>query len=66
MAKTNEDILYTVAETAKLLKTNRARIYEYINKGMLPYLNIGGAKIRKSTINSFLRKNEMVKGADAQ
>ena len=30
-----EDILYTVAETAKLLKTNPNYIYDLINKGNL-------------------------------
>ena len=45
-----EDILYTVAETAKLLKTNPNYIYDLINKGLLPALKLGSFKIRKSSL----------------
>ncbi len=53
-----EDFLYTVAETAKILKTNPNYIYELIKKGMLPALKLGSFKIRKSTLNNFLEKYE--------
>lgn len=53
-----EDILYTVAETAKLLKTNPNYVYELIKLGFLPALKLGSFKIRKSTLISFLEKYE--------
>ncbi len=53
-----EDILYTVAETAKLLKTNPNYIYDLINKGLLPALKLGSLKIRKSALLEFLATYE--------
>lgn len=53
-----EDILYTVAETAKLLKTNPNYIYELIKRGLLPALKLGSYKIRKSALIEFLITNE--------
>ena len=53
-----EDILYTVKETAKLLKTNTNYIYDLINKGLLPALKLGSFKIRKSTLLEFLSEHE--------
>lgn len=53
-----EDILYTVSETAKLLKTNTNYVYELIKQGFLPALKLGSFKIRKSSLNNFLREYE--------
>lgn len=53
-----EDVLYTVKETSKLLKTNQNYIYELIKKGFLPALKLGSFKIRKSAILEFLEKYE--------
>ena len=53
-----EDVIYTVAETAKLLKTNPAYIYKLINAGILPALRLGGMKIRKAALLEFLKKYE--------
>lgn len=53
-----EDILYTVSETAKLLKTNQNYVYELIKQVFLPALKLGSFKIRKTTLNSFLEKYE--------
>ncbi len=53
-----EDVIYTVAETAKLLKTNPAYIYKLINAGILPALKLGGMKIRKAALLEFLKKYE--------
>lgn len=53
-----EDILYTVSETAKLLKTNTNYVYGLIKLGFLPALKLGSFKIRKSTLISFLEKYE--------
>ncbi|AVQ21344.1 DNA-binding protein [Fusobacterium necrophorum subsp. funduliforme] len=54
----NEQIVYTVAETAKILKVNKNKIYEYINQGILPAINLGTLKITHSAILSFLQKYE--------
>lgn len=53
-----EDILYTVQETAKLLKTNKGYVYSLINAGVLPALKLGSLKIRKSAIEEFLKLYE--------
>ncbi len=54
-----EDVLYTVAETAKLLKTNSNYVYELIKRGLLPALKLGSYKVRKTALtNFFLEKNE--------
>lgn len=53
-----EDILYTVSETAKLLKTNTNYVYELIRKGFLPALKLGSYKIRRTTILRFLKAYE--------
>ena len=53
-----EDILYTVQETAKLLKTNKGYVYNLINAGVLPALKLGSLKIRKNAIEEFLKLYE--------
>ncbi len=52
------DILYTVKEAAKLLKTNPAYVYELINAGHLPVLKLGSMKIRRVALLEFLEKFE--------
>lgn len=53
-----EEVLYTVSETAKLLKTNTNYVYSLINSGILPALKLGSLKIRKEAISEFLKKYE--------
>ncbi len=53
-----EDVLYTVKEASKLLKTNPNYVYELIKRGMLPALKLGSFKIRRTTILNFLEQNE--------
>ena len=53
-----EDVLYTVAETAKLLKTNSNYVYELIKRGLLPALKLGSYKVRKTALTNFLEKSE--------
>ncbi|MDU4953446.1 MAG: helix-turn-helix domain-containing protein [Clostridium sp.] len=53
-----EEILYTVKETSKILKTNTDYVYSLIKKGYLRCLKLGSYKIRKSTIDEFLAKYE--------
>ncbi|MCI6275532.1 MAG: helix-turn-helix domain-containing protein [Clostridium sp.] len=52
------EILYTVKETSKILKTNTDYVYSLIKKGYLRCLKLGSYKIRKSTIDEFLAKYE--------
>jgi excisionase family DNA binding protein len=53
-----EDVLYTVAEVAKLIKTNPAYVYELIKADLLPTLKLGSYKIRRTTLLEFLEKYE--------
>lgn len=54
----NEDILYTVKEVSKLIKSNPDYIYQLINHGLLPALKLGSFKVRRVTLESFLEKYE--------
>lgn len=56
--KTLEDVLYTVKETAELLKTNPNYVYELIKRGLLPALKLGSLKIRRISLLKFLKENE--------
>jgi len=56
--KVIEDMLYTVQETAKLIKTNPAYVYSLIKAGLLPVLKLGSYKIRKVALLEFLVKYE--------
>lgn len=53
-----EDVLYTVSEVAKLIKTNPAYVYKLINAGLLPVLKLGSMKVRKMALEEFLAKYE--------
>jgi excisionase family DNA binding protein len=53
-----EEILYTVPEVAKLIKTNPAYVYELIKAGLLPVLKLGSYKVRRTTLLDFLAKYE--------
>ncbi len=53
-----EDILYTVPEVAKLIKTNAAYVYSLIKAGLLPALKLGSYKIRREALLEFLEKYE--------
>ncbi|MEY8355864.1 helix-turn-helix domain-containing protein [Lachnospiraceae bacterium 54-53] len=48
--------LYTVKEAAKILKTNPAGVYEYINRGQLPCLVLGSKKIRGADLERFIEQ----------
>lgn len=54
----SEDVLYTVKEASKLLKTNQGFVYELIKKGLLPALKLGSYKIRRVVLLEFLEKYE--------
>ncbi|MGN2336524.1 helix-turn-helix domain-containing protein [Clostridium cagae] len=51
-----EEMLYTVKEASKILKTNTDYVYSLIRKGYLRCLKLGSYKIRKSTLEEFLAK----------
>ena len=53
-----EDILYTVPEVSKLIKTNKTYVYELIKVGLLPVLKLGSYKIRKASLEEFLSRYE--------
>jgi excisionase family DNA binding protein len=53
-----EDVLYTVDEVSKLLKTNPATVYELIKAGTLPVLKLGRYKVRRVALLQFLKKFE--------
>lgn len=55
MVRTYEP-LYTVKEVAKILKTNPAGVYEYINRGQLPCLILGSKKIRGTDLEKFIEQ----------
>lgn len=48
-----EDILFTVKEASKLLKTDEATIRRLISKGYMKALRLGRIKIRKIEIERF-------------
>lgn len=56
-----ERLVYTAEEVAKLLQTNRAKVYALINKGLLRTTKIGRRKITKEALMSFLA---LVDGVD--
>ncbi len=61
MKKGTEDLpqlVYTVAETAKILKVNNDAVYELIRQGKLKALRLGCLKIRKLEIERFLAQQE--------
>lgn len=53
-----QDVLYTVNEVSKLIKTNPAYVYDLIKAGLLPVLKLGSYKIRKAALLDFLEKYE--------
>lgn len=53
-----EDILYTVKEVSKLLKSNPGYIYSLIKAGHLPVLKLGKIKIRRVALLEFLKRYE--------
>ena len=50
--------LYTVKETAEILKTNPNFVYDLIKRGLLPALKLGSLKVRKESLHKFLETYE--------
>lgn len=53
-----EDILFTVKETAQLLKVNVDAVHKLRKAGLLPFMKLGSYKIRKQALLDFLEKYE--------
>lgn len=51
-----EEMLYTVEEVAKILKTNKNYVYDLRKAGLLRFIKLGNLKCRKSTLEAFLEK----------
>lgn len=52
-----EPVLYTVAETAELLKINKNTVYELLKKNILIGLKLGSMKITRTEVMRFLEDN---------
>jgi excisionase family DNA binding protein len=53
-----EQILYTVPEVAKLLKTNADYVHKLRRTGLLPFIKLGQYKCRKESLEKFLASHE--------
>ncbi|MGV8149664.1 MAG: helix-turn-helix domain-containing protein [Alkaliphilus sp.] len=53
-----EDVLYTILEVSKIIKTNPAYVYRLIRAGLLPVLKLGSFKVRRTALIAFLEKYE--------
>lgn len=53
-----EDILYTIPEVSKLIKSNANYVRELLKSGQLKGLQLGNVKVRKSELERFLKENE--------
>ena len=51
-----EEMLYTVPEVAQVLKTNEDYVYKLQKAGLLRFIKVGRWKVRKSTLEEFLKK----------
>ena len=49
-----EDRLYTVAEVAKILRTNVDYVYKLQRTGLLKFMKLGRLKCRAKTLEAFL------------
>ena len=57
-AISTEKILYSVKDLKSVLGIGEANIYQIIHAGLLPYLNLGGMKVRKVAVEEFVAKYE--------
>ena len=55
-----EPLLLTVAEAAKLLKTNPTTVYKLIKEKKLVALKLGAKKIRYETLKEFVANEEKI------
>lgn len=52
-----EPVLYTVAETAELLKVNKNSVYELLKNNVIKGLKLGSLKITRKELMRFLEDN---------
>lgn len=55
---TSEKMLFTVAEVAKIIKTNEDYVHRLRRAGILKFMKLGSFKVRKETLEQFLKKYE--------
>ncbi len=53
-----EDVLYTVDEVSKLIKSNVDYVHRLRKAGLLPFLKLGSLKCRRIALLQFLKKYE--------
>ena len=53
-----DDLIYTVKETSKILKTNVDYVYKLIKAGLLPSIKLGTIKITSTSLEEFIEKYE--------
>lgn len=51
-------MLYTMKETAEILKTNVTYVHRLRKTGLLPCIKLGTYKVRKEALEAFLKKYE--------
>lgn len=51
-----EEMLYTVPEVAKILKTNVEYVYKLQRAGIIKFMKLGRLKCRKKALEEFLAK----------
>lgn len=52
------DVIYSVPEVAKVIKTNPTYVYSLIKSGLLPAIKLGSLKVRRVALLQFLAKYE--------
>jgi hypothetical protein len=53
-----EDMLFTVAETAKILKTNIDQVNLLRRSGLIKFMKLGCYKVRKQELERFLEESQ--------
>lgn len=53
-----EEVLYTIVEISKLIKSNVDYVHRLRKAGLLQFLKLGSYKCRRATLLNFLEKYE--------
>ena len=51
-------MLYTVKEVSEVLKTNVDYVHKLRKSGLLPFIKLGSYKVRKESVEEFLKAYE--------
>ena len=46
--------IYTAVEVAEVLKTNKQKVYEIMDQGILPYIVLGKRKVKGIDLEAFI------------